>query len=50
VFKDTISNLTEDLLRDKFKKNNITRNLMKRPVMTIPYNVSLKQYARTISQ
>jgi len=39
--KDTISNLTDDLLREKFKRLNITRSLMKRPVMTIPYNVSL---------
>jgi DNA-directed RNA polymerase len=38
---DTISNLTDEDLRNKFKRINITRSLMKRPVMTIPYNVSL---------
>jgi DNA-directed RNA polymerase len=38
---DSISKLKDEKLRELFKRINFTRNLMKRPVMTIPYNVSL---------
>src|SRR5882672_2943346 len=48
--KEYIQNIEDESLRNIFNKINITRQLMKRPVMTIPYNVSLNSMQEQLIQ
>nr|YP_010555509.1 RNA polymerase [Ramaria rubella]UYR22258.1 RNA polymerase [Ramaria rubella] len=48
--KESINNLEDESLRNLFKRIKITRQLMKRPVMMIPYNVSLNSMQEQLVQ